>query len=218
MLTATYAESVSSTPAFAIGEPIGPIEKGNTYMVRPRMHPSNSRFKVGAHFARVHPVIGRSRVVLSRRADEGAIFHARYIRRMRASEIAPRAQLLVQTQQRAACDELRAEPIVFSLRPVAPDDALRFHKLRNLRNPVAQTTMSHPVRGAEGCRTLWTGAFIDHAPENKTAPGRAPGPKRSSVWRRILPRRRSGRNSPFRPPSLLIISMLAARRGVDQQV
>jgi hypothetical protein len=42
MLTATYAESVISTPICAIGEPIGPMEKGTTYMVRPRMQPSNS--------------------------------------------------------------------------------------------------------------------------------------------------------------------------------
>ena len=30
MLTATYAESVSSTPMCAIGEPSGPIENGTT--------------------------------------------------------------------------------------------------------------------------------------------------------------------------------------------
>ena len=30
------------TPSFAIGEPSGPIENGTTYMVRPRMQPSNS--------------------------------------------------------------------------------------------------------------------------------------------------------------------------------
>ena len=39
MLTATYAESVSSTPMCAIGEPSGPIENGTTYIVRPRIAP-----------------------------------------------------------------------------------------------------------------------------------------------------------------------------------
>ncbi len=39
MLAATYAESVSSTPMCAIGEPRGPIEKGTTYSVRPRIAP-----------------------------------------------------------------------------------------------------------------------------------------------------------------------------------
>ena len=39
MLTTTYGESVSWTPVCAIGEPIGPIENGITYIVRPRMQP-----------------------------------------------------------------------------------------------------------------------------------------------------------------------------------
>ena len=43
MLTATYAESVSSTPMCAIGEPSGPIENGTTYSVRPRIAPVYSR-------------------------------------------------------------------------------------------------------------------------------------------------------------------------------
>src|ERR1039458_8802925 len=44
MLTTTYAESVSSTPICEMGEPTGPIEKGRTYMVRPRMEPLKSCF------------------------------------------------------------------------------------------------------------------------------------------------------------------------------
>src|SRR5690349_24078641 len=42
MLTATYGLSESSMPMWAIGEPSGPIENGTTYMVRPRMQPSNN--------------------------------------------------------------------------------------------------------------------------------------------------------------------------------
>ena len=53
MLTATYAESVSWTPMWAMGEPSGPIEKGTTYIVRPRMAPrysavSSSRISAGS--------------------------------------------------------------------------------------------------------------------------------------------------------------------------
>ena len=40
--TTTYGESVTCTPILAVSEPSGPIEKGTTYMVRPRMAPSNS--------------------------------------------------------------------------------------------------------------------------------------------------------------------------------
>lgn len=39
METATYAESVISTPMAESGEPTGPMQKGTTYMVRPRMDP-----------------------------------------------------------------------------------------------------------------------------------------------------------------------------------
>src|SRR5262245_32980406 len=39
---ATYAESVSWTPIWEIGDPSGPIENGTTYIVRPRMQPEKS--------------------------------------------------------------------------------------------------------------------------------------------------------------------------------
>src|SRR5262249_48301616 len=39
---ATYAESVSWTPIWEIGDPRGPMENGTTYIVRPRMQPENS--------------------------------------------------------------------------------------------------------------------------------------------------------------------------------
>jgi len=42
MFTTTYGESVSSTPSFEMLPPRGPIENGTTYIVRPRMLPSNS--------------------------------------------------------------------------------------------------------------------------------------------------------------------------------
>ncbi len=42
MLTTTYGLSESSTPMCAMWLPIGPIENGTTYIVRPRMQPSNS--------------------------------------------------------------------------------------------------------------------------------------------------------------------------------
>src|SRR5579859_2282668 len=44
MLTTTYGESVSCTPMPDIAEPTGPMLKGSTYMVRPRIDPRNSCF------------------------------------------------------------------------------------------------------------------------------------------------------------------------------
>ena len=60
MLTATYAESVSWMPISAIGEPSGPMLKGTTYSVRPRIEPANfscrtSRISFGARQLLVGP-------------------------------------------------------------------------------------------------------------------------------------------------------------------
>ena len=38
----TYGESVISTPSCEMGPPIGPIENGTTYIVRPRIEPVNT--------------------------------------------------------------------------------------------------------------------------------------------------------------------------------
>src|SRR5437660_1415034 len=46
MLTATYGESVISTPISAMGDPSGPMEDGTTYMVRPFIEPRNSSVRV----------------------------------------------------------------------------------------------------------------------------------------------------------------------------
>src|SRR5437867_9842183 len=42
MFATTYGLSVTSTPALLIGESTGPMMYGTTYIVRPRMAPSNS--------------------------------------------------------------------------------------------------------------------------------------------------------------------------------
>ena len=42
MFATTYGESEISTPMFAIGEPIGPMLYGITYIVRPAIEPAYS--------------------------------------------------------------------------------------------------------------------------------------------------------------------------------
>jgi hypothetical protein len=46
MLTTTYGESVIWIPMCAMGDPSGPMLKGITYMVRPRMQPVNNPVSV----------------------------------------------------------------------------------------------------------------------------------------------------------------------------
>ncbi len=47
--TATYGESVISTPSWEISLPSGPMQNGTTYMVRPRMEP----LKISANVLRI---------------------------------------------------------------------------------------------------------------------------------------------------------------------
>src|SRR6478752_8034657 len=46
MLTATYGESVTSTPMYESCEPSGPMLNGTTYMVRPFMAPRKSPLRM----------------------------------------------------------------------------------------------------------------------------------------------------------------------------
>ena len=95
MFTATYAESVISTPSWAISEPSGPMLKGTTYIVRPGMQPSNSPCRIPFISAGFHPVVGRAGVVPALRADERAVLDTGDVARIGAGEEAVRAQFLV---------------------------------------------------------------------------------------------------------------------------
>ncbi len=86
MLTTTYGESVTCTPKRAIGEPMGPIAKGTTYIVRPRMAPrmtpsSSARIAAGSRQLLVGPASASSsvqmKVRLSRRATSLSAERAR---------------------------------------------------------------------------------------------------------------------------------------------
>ena len=94
MFTTTYGESESCTPIWAIGEPTGPMLNGMTYIVRPFMQPSNFGVSSGLHLVGVHPVVGRTGIVLLHRADVGAVFDAGDVARMAAGEKGIGPQLL----------------------------------------------------------------------------------------------------------------------------
>ena len=102
MLTTTYGESESCTPMWAIGEPTGPMLNGITYIVRPRITPSNFGVSDGLHLVGGHPVVGRAGVVLVHRADVGAVLDAGDVARMAAGEEGIGPQLFVQLDERAA--------------------------------------------------------------------------------------------------------------------
>ena len=96
MFTATYAESVISTPSWAISEPSGPMLKGITYIVRPAMQPSKSPCRMPFISAGFHPVVGGTGVVLALRADERAVLDPGDVARVGAGEEAVGTQFLVE--------------------------------------------------------------------------------------------------------------------------
>ena len=81
MLVTTYAESVISTPSWEIVPPSGPMLKGTTYIVRPRIAPlnnalspvcSNSRISAGAIQLLVGPAASFSALQMKVRSSTRA--------------------------------------------------------------------------------------------------------------------------------------------------
>ena len=145
MLTTTYGLSVISTPMCAIGLPSGPIENGTTYIVRPRMQPSKSPSQRRAHLRGRHPVVRRPRVFLALAADERAVLDARDVGRVRAREEAVRAAAADRADAASRGDHLVAQPLVFGIAAVAPDDP---------RRAESDPRSAHPVEQARGCARM----------------------------------------------------------------
>ena len=88
-------------PMCAMGLPSGPIENGTTYIVRPRMQPSNSPFSVRRISAGATQLLVGPASSLAGAADERAVLHARDVGRVRAREIAAGTLRFVQLLERA---------------------------------------------------------------------------------------------------------------------
>ena len=197
MLTTTYGESEIWTPICAIGEPIGPMLKGMTYIVRPFMQPSNFGVSSAFILSGVHPVVGRTGVFFFLRADVGAVFDASDVARMAAREKRIRPQLRIQLDERAAGDHLVAEPVVFLLRTVAPIDLVRLAKRRHLLDPLEELLVCDGFGGFE--RFRGHGDLLRSEMRVRAAqPGRAshsasaePRSKGANNWR--FPRQRISR-------------------------
>ena len=126
MFTATYGESVSCTPMWAMRDPSGPIENGTTYMVRPRIEPRNSPLQRRPHLGRVAPVVGGAGVDLALGADERAVLDPGDVAGVGQGEEAVRPRRGVERAERAAVDEQLAESLVLVLGAVAPLDPIGF--------------------------------------------------------------------------------------------
>ncbi|CUK23122.1 Uncharacterised protein [Achromobacter sp. 2789STDY5608615] len=99
-----------------------------------------------AHLGRVGPVVGRTGVLGTVGADEGAVFDARHVRRVGTGQegIGPLGR--VEPAHGAGLDHQFAQAIVFFLRTVAPFDAIRFGQRHHTGDPVDQAAVLD-VRG-----------------------------------------------------------------------
>ena len=161
MLTTTYGLSEISMPMCAMWLPSGPIEKGTTYMVRPRMQPPKRPLQRHPHLRGRHPVVGRPRVLLPFAADERAVLDARDVGGIRQREIAVRAPGRIQSLQRSGGDHLGAQARVLDFAAVAPDDAIRLGQLRNITDPRQQARMANVCRRGRRWRRGRTAIRID---------------------------------------------------------
>ncbi len=151
MLTTTYGLSDTSMPMCAIGLPIGPIENGTTYIVRPRMQPLKRPSSVRRISARRDPVIGRAGVVLLLAADERAVLDPRHVGRIREGKVAAGPLDRIEPGQRAGRNHLRAQAVVFGLAAVAPDDAFRLRQRGDFADPSHEPGVPHIGGRADGC-------------------------------------------------------------------
>ena len=139
MLTATYGESVISTPMYERGEPSGPMLNGTTYMVRPRMEPRNSssslpRISAGSFQLLVGPAstcVGR--------ADEGAVLDPGDVARVGVGPVGARPLARVELGEGAGVDQLLAQELVLLVGPVEPVDRVRLAELDDLVDPREQS-------------------------------------------------------------------------------
>ena len=76
----------------------------------------------GAHFGRLHPVVGRAGVFFLGRADVGAVFDTGHVGRVGTGQEAVRALGFVELLEGAGLHQLLAHALVFGVATVAPVD------------------------------------------------------------------------------------------------
>ena len=149
--TATYAESVISTPSWEISPPSGPMQNGTTYITRPRMHPSKISGERLAHLVGRDPVVRRPRVLLPFGADERAVLHPGHVRGIRPAPEAVRPQLRIQPGERPVLHQQAGQPVPLIIRAITPHDRVRLGQLRDLARP------TWPARAASSLRVSRSG-------------------------------------------------------------
>ena len=137
---------------WAMGEPSGPMLKGMTYMVRPRMQPVEQAaqafafISLGCTQLLVGPASSLLRLQMKVRSSTRATSLG-----IGAGQEAVGALLRVEADEGARLDHLLAKAVVFLLRAVAPVHSLRLAERDHLLDPRAQLRNCSHSRGLPVC-------------------------------------------------------------------
>ena len=93
-------------------------------------------------FCRVHPVIVRTCIGLIGRAQEGQVFDACHVGRVRAVQVAVRIALLVESDHIAGFQHLVDKSLIFFIGAIAPIHLVRLRQFGNFLNPFLQGCVS----------------------------------------------------------------------------
>ncbi|GAA3220819.1 hypothetical protein GCM10020256_27190 [Streptomyces thermocoprophilus] len=129
------------------------MQKGTTYMVRPRMEPRKrplSPVKISRISAGGLPVVGRAGVLFLLGADEGPVLDPGDVGRVGGRVVGVGALDRVELLEGALGDELLAESLVLGLGSVTPDHVVRLRQFGDLVDPRDQFLMA----GGDGSRVV----------------------------------------------------------------
>ena len=138
MDTATYGESVSCTPTWAIGEPERPHRERDDVHRAPAHRAPEQLGERLAHLLRVAPVVRGPGVALAGRADERPALDAGDVARVGAGEVRVRPLGVGEPLEGPGLHELPAEAVVLLSRAVAPVNVVRLRQLSSLLDPCEQ--------------------------------------------------------------------------------
>ena len=139
MLTATYGESVISTPMYDSGEPSGPMLNGTTYIVRPAHASPEQPVERRPHLGGVLPVVRGPGVDLALGADERAVLDAGDVFGIGTRPVRAGAALRVERDEGAGLDELLAEHLELGVGTVAPVHRVGLAELHHLVDPANES-------------------------------------------------------------------------------
>ena len=126
------------------------MQNGTTYIVRPRMQPSNRPCRIAFISAGAIQLLVGPASLFAARADERAVLDAGDVARVGAGEEAVGPLLRIEPDERAGVDHLRGTGVVLLLRAVAPVHLGRLAELDGFRHPLFEPLVAYVIGNIHG--------------------------------------------------------------------